>query len=343
MIQPYPPQDASKGRSTVATTNEIYTEGGGFPSGPYGLGTRVPMIVASPWSLGGYVNSQVFDHTSLIRFVEARFADGSPDLIETNITPWRRAVAGDLTSAFNFEDPDEWKKAVLPSTRTYMTSNPPPTDRVPDAAVVPPATPTLPGQEPGVRPARALPYRVDVHGALRSTGFELDFLNAGAAAAVVHVRSGDPSQGPRSYTVGAGAALSDIWTLSPGSVYDLGAYGPNGFLRAFKGGAGPSRAALLVSIASGPEDDGLVILMVSNVGAGPANVNVFDRYRGRSDQAILASGQSFTKRSSRARFSGWYEFVVTVEHDGGFVCRLAGHLEDGRDSTSDPLMGGLIA
>src|SRR5215471_8682344 len=225
MIPPYPPETAAQGRSTVATTNEIYTAGGGHPSGPYGLGTRVPMIVASPWSLGGFVNSQVFDHTSLIRFLEARFAAGVPDLIETNITPWRRAVAGDLTSAFNFDDPDAWKKIVLPSTSAYMPSNPPPTDRFPDATIVPPSTPSMPGQERGVRPARALPYNLDVHGALHGSSFQLDFLNTGAAAAVLHVRSADPSQPPRSYTVGTGAALLDAWNLGTGGRYDLSVYG----------------------------------------------------------------------------------------------------------------------
>jgi len=56
--------------------------------------------IRSPWAKGGYVNSQVFDHTSLIRFLEARF-----DVEESNITPWRRGVAGDLTSVFNFAEP----------------------------------------------------------------------------------------------------------------------------------------------------------------------------------------------------------------------------------------------
>ena len=40
---------------------------------PVGLGPRVPMLVVSPWSRGGWVNSQIFDHTSIVRFLEARF------------------------------------------------------------------------------------------------------------------------------------------------------------------------------------------------------------------------------------------------------------------------------
>ena len=65
--------------------------------GVYGLGPRVPMYALSPWSRGGWVNSQVFDHTSVLRFIEQRFGVAEP-----NISPWRRAVCGDLTSLFDF-------------------------------------------------------------------------------------------------------------------------------------------------------------------------------------------------------------------------------------------------
>ena len=77
------------------------------------------MLVVSPWSKGGWVNSQVFDHTSIIRFIEARFANDYLGLIETYITPWRRAVAGDLTTAFNFATPNQ-SKVRLPSTLGYL-------------------------------------------------------------------------------------------------------------------------------------------------------------------------------------------------------------------------------
>jgi phospholipase C len=83
---------------------------------PYGLGPRVGMIVLSPWSKGGFVCSQVFDHTSIIRFIERRFG-----VTEPNITEWRRAVCGDLTSAFDFTAPhDDWPE--LPDTRDYIAA-----------------------------------------------------------------------------------------------------------------------------------------------------------------------------------------------------------------------------
>ncbi len=64
---------------------------------PIGLGFRVPMIVISPWSTGGFACGDVFDHTSIIRFIERRFG-----VYEPNISAWRRRTCGDLTTAFDF-------------------------------------------------------------------------------------------------------------------------------------------------------------------------------------------------------------------------------------------------
>jgi phospholipase C len=96
------------GASTVSTAGEYHefastevTESPGLMHRPYGLGPRVPMYVISPWSRGGWVNSEVFDHTSVIRFIERRFG-----VMEPNISQWRRAVCGDLTGAFDFARPD---------------------------------------------------------------------------------------------------------------------------------------------------------------------------------------------------------------------------------------------
>ncbi|TMD02887.1 MAG: phospholipase [Chloroflexi bacterium] len=70
-------------------------------AGPIGLGFRVPLLVISPFSRGGLVSSDVFDHTSLLRFIETRFGAEVP-----NLTAWRRSAVGDLTSAFDFAAPD---------------------------------------------------------------------------------------------------------------------------------------------------------------------------------------------------------------------------------------------
>ncbi len=62
-------------------------------AGPIGLGFRVPMLVVSPFSRGGYVSSGTFDHTSQLRFLEERFGVEAP-----NISAWRRGAVGDLTA-----------------------------------------------------------------------------------------------------------------------------------------------------------------------------------------------------------------------------------------------------
>ena len=101
---------------------------------------RVPMVFISPWSKGGWVNSQVLDHTSLIRFIERRFGSEYPGIMESNITKWRRAVSGDLTSAFNFASPND-ATVPLPSTVAYI---PPDNQKHPDYVPVPPTVQALP-------------------------------------------------------------------------------------------------------------------------------------------------------------------------------------------------------
>ena len=79
-------------------------------SGPIGLGFRVPMLIISPFSRGGFVSSDLFDHTSVLRFLETRFGAEVP-----NLSAWRRATVGDLTSALNLKKPDQ-SIPNLPST-----------------------------------------------------------------------------------------------------------------------------------------------------------------------------------------------------------------------------------
>jgi phospholipase C len=129
------------------TTTAARAEGGGV-AGPIGLGFRVPMIVVSPWSRGGYVNSETFDHTSLLRFLEARF-----DVTVPNLTSWRRSVVGDLTSTLGFSSPNA-RKPQLPATALELgtgcptLANPGPF-LAPAEAVNVPVSQQMPTQEPG--------------------------------------------------------------------------------------------------------------------------------------------------------------------------------------------------
>ncbi|WP_055636879.1 phosphocholine-specific phospholipase C, partial [Streptomyces griseoruber] len=140
MVPAFPPASAAQGRSTVDTGPDVFKGDGGHAAGPYGLGQRVPMLVISPWSKGGYVCSETFDHTSVIRFMERRFGVHEP-----NISPWRRTVCGDLTSAFDFGRKDT-RPVSLPGTDGY---EPPDRNRHPDYVPTPPATPLLLRQDRG--------------------------------------------------------------------------------------------------------------------------------------------------------------------------------------------------
>ncbi len=338
---PAVPASPDTGASTVDYHNEIVTTS--TPNGPIGLGTRVPCIVISPWSKGGYVNSQVFDHTSTIQFIEKRFG-----VFERNISPWRRAVCGDLTSVFNFKNPNgdrDEDRVKLPSTDGYLPPvgelsgavNPPDAVVTKDGAII-----GVPAQEKGVRRARALPYELNVDSMVHasSSTVELHFVNSGKAGAVFQVRSGTTTDPVRNYTVEAGKTLSGVWTVS-GS-YDLTVYGPNGFTRHFKGSIGSGAAVLHVHSEYGTDDEVSIFLSVRNAGSQKASVTVLDAYSGEKVIRVLGPGGHAEGKLSLERFHGWYDFVVTVAEDPSFEHRLAGHVETGRDSISDPAMGGLL-
>jgi phospholipase C len=337
LVPPTPPQTGAQGLSTVPTTNEIFAGNADQPAGPYGLGIRVPMIIVSPWTRGGWVDSQLFDHTSMIRFLEARFAQGSPDLIESNITPWRRAVVGDLTSAFNFRKPNTSWRVSLPDTDDLK-----PVDLVrrPDEVPVPPADPELPGQERGVRPARAIPYTLHADGRAGASSFTIGFRSSGAAAAVFQVRSADSGQQPRTYTVEPGKRLTDTWALGSGG-YDLSVFGPNGFFRRFKDGAGAPLSGLAIEARYGRRQDEIT-LEIENHGPATVEVTVSDRYSSKRTTVKVAPAGTKSPSWSLARTKGWYDLTVSAHGDAAFEHRYAGHLEDGGASVSDPGMGGLI-
>jgi phospholipase C len=110
-----PPPVAPKGTAgEYLTASPLPGDADGI-AGPIGLGFRVPLLVVSPCSRGGFVCSQVFDHTSLLRFLERRFGAEVP-----NLSAWRRSVTGDLTQAFNFAAPN----AALPALPSPSTADP---------------------------------------------------------------------------------------------------------------------------------------------------------------------------------------------------------------------------
>jgi phospholipase C len=111
-----PPPAAPAGTAGEWVTVQPLPSAASGIAGPVGLGFRVPCLVVSPFSRGGWFTSETFDHTSLLRFLETRFGAPVP-----NLSAWRRSVTGDLTGAFPLLRPDTTVPA-LPATSLGDTS-----------------------------------------------------------------------------------------------------------------------------------------------------------------------------------------------------------------------------
>jgi len=151
---------------------------------PIGLGFRVPMLIVSPFSRAepgkqGFVARDVFDHTSILKFIERRWGVHCP-----NISDWRRQTVGDLTSAFNFAAPDASlaTDAITVSPPTNYADQPEClTEEGTSAAYPTPDDIPVPEQEPGTRPS---PSGLDNPGPELP---ELPLPSVGAAAAAAAV------------------------------------------------------------------------------------------------------------------------------------------------------------
>jgi phospholipase C len=302
-----------------------------------GLGFRVPMIAISPWSRGGYVNSQVSDHTSVLRFLEKWTAAIGTPAICPNISAWRRSVCGDLTSMFDFAHP-VYGLPSLPATTTTVDlaecaplPNPVPVDNA------------LPVQESGTRPARPLPYRptADLI-AFTSSGSSVQanirMAEAGTAAAhfAVYTNGTQRSGGPWQYTVAAGGTTSDFYNCGAGygnGVYDLTVTGPNRFLRRFKGNATTSGKDLLVALATaGTATAPVLRFSLTNHGTSAVTFTITAaNYRadGPWTYTVPAGGTTTDDFDALAHGHGWYDLTVTASSDGAWSQRFTGRLENG--------------
>ncbi|WP_328672700.1 phosphocholine-specific phospholipase C [Streptomyces sp. NBC_00328] len=327
LVPPFPPQSAAQGKSTVDVGPDLYAGDASHAAGPYGLGQRVPMLVVSPWSKGGYVCSETLDHTSIIRFMEARFGVREP-----NISPWRRAVCGDLTAAFDFARKDAGP-VTLPRTDGYR---PPDGARHPDYVPTPPANPALPRQERGSRPTRPLKYVPLVDGSADTAAgrFTLTFGSGPKAGAAFLVTSGNRADGPWTYTTAAGKTISDTWNSAySGGSYDLVVHGPNGFLRTFKGANGTAGPEVTARHAGCD-----VELTFVNKGASTATLRLTNGYGGPSQVFRVRAGATVKHTVDLRASESWYDLSVVADGQAGFLRRFAGHVENGRPGVSDPAL-----
>ena len=310
----------------------------------YGPGPRVPMYVISPWSRGGWVNSQVFDHTSVLRFLEQRFG-----VKETNISTYRRAVCGDLTTAFNFATPNTEALPTLAGRKSKTEA-----DLLTAAQQLLPAVPRpspqrLPTQATGTRPSRALPY--ELHTSARSDALggklQLLFANTGSVGAVFHVYDRlHLDRLPRRYMVEPGKRLDDSWNamVDDAGRYDLWVLGPNGYHRHFKG----DLARLRAGSAPDPEvrvcydiANGNVYLSLMNAGQSPCTFTIRAKaYRNDGPWNItVAPGTTAEQHWDLAVSAQWYDFAVSCDSDALYSRRFAGRVETGKHTVSDPALG----
>jgi phospholipase C len=336
--------------------------------GPVGLGYRVPLIVASPWSRGGCVCSQVFDHTSILQFLERFLTQRTGRKIEeTNISRWRRTVCGDLTATFQapevqanvqlpFLPRDQFLQDIhraqfkdLPKGYRVLTK-----EEAERVGRDPRASGLLPRQEAGVRHSCPLPYELVVNGSLNAdkTRFTIQFEarnkqfgeRSAGSPFTVYALNARGIAGVRNYAVEAGGQLEDSWPVSAfeGGIYRLRVYGPNGFFREFAG----SRSEAGVDIRlehHRPRKEGtarsLSVVLTNRDGQRAREIEVRDRsYSAVPMSRILAPCEQATLVIDTQSSAGWYDLGVRVLDDGDFERRYAGRVETGEWSISDPAM-----
>ncbi|MEW9517020.1 phosphocholine-specific phospholipase C [Streptomyces tubercidicus] len=297
------------------------TSGEFWDGRPVGLGIRVPMIVISPWTVGGYACSQVFDHTSIARFLE-RWTG----IEEPNISAWRRTVCGDLTAAFDFSRGRRQPSVRQPGAIPEFSGR---------WAPRPPARQALPQQERGSRPARALPYQPDADGGFDpgASVFRLAVRNAGKAS--VHLALypyAKEFEAPRHRDV-RGKGEWDV-PVKDGT-YRFTVTGPNGFRREFAGTGQGAAAAVTLGTRIDAERQELH-LTVTNHGRTALTFTLAPlAYTDTMPRTVkVKAGGSRTVAHPAAAAHGWYDLGLTVAEDRSFHRRLMGHVENGKESVT---------
>lgn len=340
--------------------------------GSIGLGYRVPMIIASPWSRGGYVNSEVFDHTSSLQFLENFLQKKfNKKVHEENITQWRRTICGDLTSVFRPYNGEKIEKPVFLQQKPFIESihqaqfkqAPENFKKLGPADLVelnkgPHVSALFPAQEKGVRPACALPYEPFVNAQLNKSGNALEVSFKAGNQLFGSKASGIPfrvyairpyhNETLRSwdYSAAAGDTLTDSWQLDDfeNNAYHLRVYGPNGFYREFLGNA--SNPKLKVSCeyetrASKPT--GNVVVTIENLDSKTHSVCIEDNsYKTGVKNKTFTAGAKASLVLDLGKSFQWYDFSVKVKGHEGYEERFAGHVETGAVTKTDPLMGGVV-
>ncbi|MGH2623806.1 MAG: alkaline phosphatase family protein, partial [Sphingobacterium sp.] len=299
---------------------------------PVGLGYRVPLMIASPWSRGGWVNSQVFDHTSVLQLLESWLSKKTgKEIREENIGSWRRALCGNLHSVFRpfngkksdlpFIERDEFlgtiqqaKDKELPDGFHLMAP-----EEIAEFNKNPFESSYQPKQEKGIRNACPLPYELYADLRLEKNGAQFE----------LNLRAGDKLFGEkaagapftayclgtlkdfkvRNYSVKAGDTLNDSWDLASWQedTFDLQLHGPNGFFRAWSGKKTNNLPQINLQYLAGS----VIEITVINDTDIPANLFIKDNSYGAAEKNIpvIASGSATIQWPTKKSY-GWYDFSI---------------------------------
>lgn len=371
------PNDASSGK--VSQGINYATDFEARKGSPIGMGYRVPMVVASPWSKGGFVNSQVLDHTSSLMFMEKWLTKKTGKNIKSNnISDWRRAVSGDLTSVFRpyngeaIKSPDPLKREVVVTNIGNAKNKP--------AQVGPTAlnknevakinnneafsaqtSAYMPKQEKGAKPACALPYHLNVDAELINNEIEISFQSVktlfgnaletvGAPFNMSTVSKFKGVDGKVwAYTVKSGDVIKDKISLDDfdNNIYDFSITGPNGFHRFFKGDNNNAH----LNIKAFAEQNGLVtkkltgslVFSFDNKGALPVTIQIVDnKYKAAPQNVVIKPKSSTMVVLNLSKNGNWYDFSISQLGNTLFKHRYAGKIETGDITTTDPFMAAEI-
>jgi len=310
-LPPFPP---------ASVTDEYIS---GLPIGP---GTRVPMVICSPWTRGGWVDSNVYDHTSMLQFLAA-WTGVKP----VNITPWRSSVTGDLTAAFDFQHPDFSIPSNIPTLgQTWALT------QLTGGSTAPPAegAQQMPTQEPGTRPHRRSVHQpfADVTVDRRTSQVTAALTNTGKVGVSFSIYPDDYL----AFTATPITALqsspgSYVWdaTLTDGK-YAFSVYGPDGFLTSFAGRVVPAHQnAGQIPVVTAALGSGMAKTLELALGDEGHQAIVYtltpNDYEGRTQTVTVTHG-SPTTISWPTNQDGYYDVVITANTTDGFRRRYAGRI-----------------
>jgi phospholipase C len=333
------------------------------------------MIIASPWTRGGWVNSEVCDITSPIRFMEKFLSKKFGKKIEEpNISSWRRAVTGDLTSVFRpyngetvrlpkWLDRNKHMQEIYNARFKALPDNYQKLSEAKARELAAAPSGVLPRQEVGTRPSNALKYDLSVDGRLSDNGksFIIRFKSGknifgdGSLGAGFNVYAPGNFRNKEtgrfepvkswSFAVKAGSELEYEWPVEAfeGEQYHLRVYGPNGFFREFRGQPGNNVQVSCTPVFKGGKASGKLDVTVESRGAQALKFRlVQNKYSKKESGFTLKPGSEKTISLNTQSAHGWYDFSILGEGTGDLLVRYAGRLETGADGISDPYMGGTL-